>query len=97
MVEPVGYKPVVTPKEPVRVAAPAAPQAASPASPAVAATTTTVAAGTAARLSAQPPVDTDRVERIRKAIAEGKFPILPATVADRLLALKLEWHANDPA
>ena len=95
MVDPVGFKPVTMSKEPVRVTAPVAPQATQPTDALRAAASTAV--GTAQQLSAQPPVDSDRVDRIRKAIAEGKFPILPATVADRLLALKLEWQSNDPA
>ncbi|HEX4694583.1 flagellar biosynthesis anti-sigma factor FlgM [Sphingomonas sp.] len=51
----------------------------------------------ASALAAQPPVDADRVARIKKAIAEGTFPILPATIADRMLALKYDWMSNDPA
>ena len=53
--------------------------------------------GVARDLAARPPVDMDRVQRIRRAVAEGKFPILPATIADRLLALKMNWNGNDPA
>lgn len=52
---------------------------------------------TAAAMSASPPVDTDRVATIRKAIAEGRFPLSPATIADRLIALKLDWTSNEPA
>ncbi|KQM38949.1 flagellar biosynthesis anti-sigma factor FlgM [Sphingomonas sp. Leaf10] len=52
---------------------------------------------TAAALSSSPPVDTDRVATIRKAIAEGRFPLSPATIADRLIALKLDWNSNEPA
>ena len=48
-------------------------------------------------LAAAPPVDTDRVAQIRQAIADGKFPLSPSTVADRLIALKLEWKSNDQA
>ena len=51
----------------------------------------------ASQLAAQPPVDTDRVARIRAAIADGTFPILPATVADRLLALRYDWMSDDAA
>lgn len=47
--------------------------------------------------AATAPVDVERVAKIKKAIEDGKFPILPATIADRLLALKLEWNPNDPA
>ena len=46
-------------------------------------------------MAAQAPVDAERVARIRKAIEDGRFPTLPATIADRLLALKLEWNPNE--
>ncbi|WP_242415896.1 flagellar biosynthesis anti-sigma factor FlgM [Sphingomonas panni] len=52
---------------------------------------------TAQAMSAAPPVDTDRVATIRKAISEGRFPLSPATIADRLIALKLDWNSNEPA
>lgn len=52
---------------------------------------------TAQAMSASPPVDTDRVATIRKAISEGRFPLSPATIADRLIALKLDWNSNEPA
>lgn len=48
-------------------------------------------------MAAEAPVDADRVARIKKAIQEGRFPLVPSTVADRLLALKMEWNPNDPA
>jgi negative regulator of flagellin synthesis FlgM len=48
-------------------------------------------------MAAQPTVDSERVARIRKAIQDGRFPIYPSTIADRLLALKLEWNPNDQA
>jgi negative regulator of flagellin synthesis FlgM len=48
-------------------------------------------------MAAEAPVDPDRVARIRKAIQEGRFPMVPSTVADRLLALKLQWSSNDQA
>ncbi len=48
-------------------------------------------------MAAQPPVDSERVARIRKAIQDGRFPIYPSTIADRLLALKLEWNPNAEA
>ncbi|MBM3929083.1 MAG: flagellar biosynthesis anti-sigma factor FlgM [Sphingomonadales bacterium] len=47
--------------------------------------------------AASAPVDADRVSKIKKAIEDGKFPLLPATIADRLLALKLEWNPNEAA
>jgi negative regulator of flagellin synthesis FlgM len=52
--------------------------------------------GTLARsMAASPPVDADRVAKIKRAIQTGTFPILPATVADRLIALRLEWNVRD--
>lgn len=48
-------------------------------------------------MASAPPVDPNRVAEIRHAIANGTFPILPATIADRLLALRLEWTSNDKA
>lgn len=51
----------------------------------------------ARELASAPPVDADRVNRIRRAIADGKFPISPATIADHLLALRMNWTGNDQA
>jgi negative regulator of flagellin synthesis FlgM len=51
----------------------------------------------ASQLAAQPPVDADRVARIKRAIADGTFPILPATIADSMIALKYDWMSHDPA
>lgn len=48
-------------------------------------------------LAAEPPVDVDRVKRIKEAIAAGKFPLSPSTVADALIAAKYEWMSNDQA
>ena len=50
--------------------------------------------GLAASMAASAPVDTDRVATIKKAIAEGRFPIVPAKIADRLIALRLQWNPN---
>jgi negative regulator of flagellin synthesis FlgM len=51
----------------------------------------------AGTMASAAPVDSERVARIRKAVQDGRFPLYPATVADRLLALKFEWNPNDPA
>lgn len=32
------------------------------------------------------PVDTDRVDVIRKAVEQGKYPVLPARIADAMIA-----------
>lgn len=34
----------------------------------------------------QPPVDTNRVAEIRKAIEQGTYPVLPTRVADSIIA-----------
>ena len=57
----------------------------------------TESAELAAAMASDAPVDADRVARIKKAIEEGRFPMVPSTVADRLLALKMQWTPNDPA
>ena len=57
----------------------------------------TEAAELAASMASEAPVDAERVARIKKAIEEGRFPMVPSTVADRLLALKMQWTPNDPA
>jgi negative regulator of flagellin synthesis FlgM len=49
------------------------------------------------QMAAEAPVDSDRVTRIKNAIANGTFPIYPTTIADRLLALKMQWNPNDQA
>jgi len=58
---------------------------------------TSTAASITQAAAASVPVDAERVARIKKAIAEGKFPLVPSTVADRLLALKLQWNPHDKA
>ncbi len=70
------------------------------AAPAAAASVTkqpeaTQAPTVAAQLSAAPPIDTDRVNKIRQAVAEGKFPLSPVTIADRLIAARYEWMTHD--
>ncbi|MGA9581103.1 MAG: flagellar biosynthesis anti-sigma factor FlgM [Allosphingosinicella sp.] len=39
--------------------------------------------------AAGPPVDADKVAAIRAAIAEGRYPVDPARIADRMIALDL--------
>lgn len=46
-------------------------------------------------MASTPPVDLDRITKIKKAIEDGNFPLIPSTIADRLLALKLQWNPND--
>jgi negative regulator of flagellin synthesis FlgM len=37
----------------------------------------------------QPPVDAERVKQIRQAIEDGTYPIVPARVADAMIAAGL--------
>ena len=53
-------------------------------------------AALAKAVAANAPVDTDRVEQIKTAIANGTFPILPATIADQMLSFRYEWMSHDP-
>ena len=46
-------------------------------------------------MAAKPPIDSERVAKIKKAIEDGNFPLVPSTIADRLLALKMQWNPND--
>ncbi|MGK6322436.1 flagellar biosynthesis anti-sigma factor FlgM [Sphingomonas sp. DT-51] len=62
------------------------------------ATTATAAPQTLAKsLAAEPPVDGDRVHQIKTAIANGTFPLSPATIADQFIALRFDWMANEQA
>ncbi|VXC70581.1 flagellar biosynthesis anti-sigma factor FlgM [Sphingomonas sp. AX6] len=49
------------------------------------------------QLSAKPPVDASRVDALRRGIADGTYRIDAAAIADRMLAARTEWVANDPA
>ena len=57
----------------------ATPQAAAPNAPVA---SSPVSAG-------QPPVDVERVAQIRKAVEDGSYPIVPAKVADAIIAAGL--------
>lgn len=51
----------------------------------------TSARETAKALAAQPPVDMDRVQQIRRALQEGRYPLVPAKIADRMIAAQMKW------
>lgn len=99
MVDQVGPKPSAAIN--ARVAPVAKVMGAQAIQPAVQDGVTRASASTLAQLSqplaAQPPVDTERVAKIKKAIQDGNFPLVPSTVADRLLALKLQWKPHEQA
>lgn len=92
MVDPVGAKPLaqdrsITRLAPASAIARSAPVVQDRAAP----QTGTGLSALIAEFAATPPVDLDRVARIRHAIANGQYPIAPETIADRLIALKLNW------
>ncbi|MBX9795367.1 flagellar biosynthesis anti-sigma factor FlgM [Sphingomonas sp.] len=92
MVDPISAKPV-RPARVTKVEAPvAAPAGARIATVEDDATPSLSVQALAQELAAKPPVDAERVAKIRQAIANQTYPILPETVADRLLALKLNWR-----
>lgn len=39
--------------------------------------------------ASQPPVDAERVEQIREALKDGSYPIVPAKVADAMIAARM--------
>lgn len=49
------------------------------------------------QLAAKPPVDTARIDALRRGIADGSYPIDPAAIADRMMAARAEWVSNEPA
>ena len=96
MVDPIGNRPGMTGPTriaPVRTVAPSSPGTAALPGDRL----ETDAVGLRRSLAEAPPVDTERVAEIRKAIEKGEFPITPARIADRLLALKLNWNPNGAA
>ena len=39
-----------------------------------------------------PPVDTDRVDEIRSALRDGTYPLVPAKIADAMIAAQLKFE-----
>lgn len=90
MIEPIGIKPgVVTDRRAASTDRVSAVVPINPARPSAIAETG--ARVVTAQLAASAPVDLDRVQTIRRAIAEGRFPIAPADIADRLIAAHHDW------
>lgn len=59
--------------------------------------TETSARETAKALSIKPPVDQDRVKQIKQALQDGRYPIVPAKIADRLIAAQMMWARKNDA
>lgn len=97
MVDPIGIKAgTVVDRRPVSVGAAAAVAAARPVE-SEAKSVESAAAEISQAMASEAPVDAERVARIRKAIEDGRFPLVPSTIADRLLALRMQWNPNDQA
>lgn len=97
MVESIGARPVTSETKVSRIvqAKPVTNVAASPAQESVQQGDATALSGVAKTLASKPPVDVDRVALVRRAIERGDFPILPATIADRMIALRYDWMSAD--
>ncbi len=95
MVDPIGPKSIATDRRIGAIARAVSPRAANGATSQPLATPSTPTL--AAQLAASPPVDVERVAKIKRAVAEGNFPLSPDTIADRLIAARYEWMSHDPA
>lgn len=72
-------------------------QATTPAAPRTvdAATTERVVANPAARVAQEgPPIDLDRIARIKQAIKSGNYPVDPDAIAERMVDLDLPRSLN---
>ena len=45
--------------------------------------------------TAKPPVDAERVAEIRAALRDGSYPIVPAKIADAMIAAKLMLSTSE--
>ena len=48
-------------------------------------------------MASKPPVDTDRVQQIKKALQDGRYPIVPAKIADSIIAARYSWVEENDA
>ena len=51
-------------------------------------------AGAAGIASSSPPIDTDRVSQIRDALKEGSYPLIPAKIADAIIAAQFSFEVQ---
>jgi len=96
MVDPIGPKGSTPRMAPVLGAAAAAKIASTIATPDVQTRTGSPVGHLAQEMASKAPVDVDRVDRLRRSIAEGSFVVDPQKVADTLLAMKGEWINDAP-
>lgn len=45
--------------------------------------------------TAKPPVDSDRVAEIRNALKDGSYPLVPAKIADAMIAAQLSFGIKE--
>ena len=84
-----------------RAKAKAAPEGSGPTSggPASGSNASAKAAGVSVEVAAPvqsgPPVDSDRVAEIRSALREGTYPLVPAKIADAMIAAQYEFESEE--
>lgn len=49
----------------------------------------------ASAMASSPPVNADRVQQIKTALANGTFPLSPSTIADQFIALRYDWMSRN--
>lgn len=91
MIDPIGVKPGIVPgrvenQDAAKVASLQAVRAPQPA-----AVAETSARDAAKVMAARPPIDAERVQMIKRALQEGRYPIVPAKIADRMIAAQMRW------
>jgi negative regulator of flagellin synthesis FlgM len=91
MVDPIGIKPIQTGDRAGPVAAVRPSRKPEPSADNVARTAQPGVRALAREAAERPEVRAERVAEIKRAIARGDFPILPYTIADQLIALRLDW------
>lgn len=92
MIDPIGVKPGTVQDRPVALGRETNVVALGPVRSVEAAAIAETEVRAAAReMAAKPPVDADRVQQIKRALEEGRFPITPSLIADRLIAAQLSW------
>ena len=91
MIDPIGVKPVLNGRVENREATKVVPIQAAGASQAAVAMAQTSAREAARAMAARPPVDQERVQQIKKALQEGRYPLVPAEIADRMIAAQMKW------
>jgi negative regulator of flagellin synthesis FlgM len=92
MIDPIGVTPGTVPgvrvesQDTAKVVPLKAVRAAEPA-----AVAETSARETAKALAFRPPVDLERVHQIKRELQDGRYPLVPATIADRMIEAQLRW------